>query len=335
MTALDQFDRLETLGVWHGSADDPGREVVVKFGKSTLVIEESADAPLAHWSLAALRTRPDGADRLRYFVDGAIEESLQIDDPLMRDAIGQIMAARADGPPDGPRRRPGWWLLLPVLMAMAGLVLVLPAGISRVAYALISPEQAARIGAQMLPRLEERTGPECANEAGRQALATLSARLAGDAPMAVSVVELGDKPLMILPGHHVVLNRTTVEAARSDHELAGWIAIGLGEMRPGAGLRALFEDGGRWNTVRFLATGRVGDAAQEQAVNHMLIALDGIGAIDAERTSQILARAEVPASPIVAALRRHGNALPVAGYQGAGSPILSDQAWVALQQICD
>ena len=41
------------------------------------------------------------------------------------------------------------------------------------------------------------------------------------------------------------------------------------------------------------------------------------------------------ASPIVAALRRHGNALPVAGYQGAGSPMLSDQAWVALQQICD
>lgn len=54
MTALTEYQRLESSGVWRASAQDQRRDVMISIGDATLVIYDTANRPLAHWSLAAL-----------------------------------------------------------------------------------------------------------------------------------------------------------------------------------------------------------------------------------------------------------------------------------------
>ena len=62
MTALEQFERLESIGLWKEAADDQRREVIVSFGDASLVLSNHNEVPLTHWSLAAVRrTKKSGS----------------------------------------------------------------------------------------------------------------------------------------------------------------------------------------------------------------------------------------------------------------------------------
>ena len=54
MTALDRYLRLEAVGLWRERADAPAREVIVSFGRSTLVLTDLEERPLGHWALAGV-----------------------------------------------------------------------------------------------------------------------------------------------------------------------------------------------------------------------------------------------------------------------------------------
>ena len=54
MTAIKEFERLESLGLWRGLKDSQRREVVVSFGEATLVLSDINNRPITHWSLAAI-----------------------------------------------------------------------------------------------------------------------------------------------------------------------------------------------------------------------------------------------------------------------------------------
>lgn len=334
MTALDQFDRLETLGLWHARAQDVAQEVIVKFGKSTLVIEARPDEPLAHWSLAALHRVSDTDQSVVFKVDRDADESLTIEDRTMRDAIDRVLASNQSAPPAPPKRRGFVWLFW-CLVFVAVLLSALFFGLNRVIFTLISPEQANRIATEMVPRIEERTGPACNNEAGVRALAVIAARLSTDHPVTLRVIDLGERHVIGLPGHNAILNRATVENARSEAELAGWAALALSEPRPTTALTGLFDDGVSGDALQFLASGTVSDSAYERGVNRLLISQSTIGAPSASRLSEILVAADIPASPLSAALRRENLALQFTGSQNPEQPVLTDAQWVALQQICD
>ena len=185
----------------------------------------------------------------------------------------------------------------------------------------------------MLPRLEERTGPICASDAGERALRRIEKRLSAAGPVTLSVLELGDKKLLALPGGHVVLNRDLVETSRNAEELASWAALALAEPAPGAAVRSLFEDGISGDILVFLAKGHVTIAARERAVNRMLIDNTTMPKPDPEKLAQILSDADLPSSPLEATLRRDG--IELQGTSSSAQPVLGDQDWVGLQQICD
>jgi hypothetical protein len=54
MTVLEQYRRLESLGLWRDGPDDQRREVVVSLGEATLVVSTPAETALTHWSLPAI-----------------------------------------------------------------------------------------------------------------------------------------------------------------------------------------------------------------------------------------------------------------------------------------
>ena len=137
MTALDAYARLETMGVLRRSDADPGEEVVVKFGKSTLTLESTADQPLTHWSLPALHVQEMGSENVVVSPGNDSPEHLTITDRDMLSALKQVMPHHTAPKPTKSATRPeaGLWFLGFVLLSLA--ILLMPGIVGGVAPTLI------------------------------------------------------------------------------------------------------------------------------------------------------------------------------------------------------
>jgi hypothetical protein len=319
MTALDRYVRLEALGTWRESPEAAPREVVVRFGRTTLVLTDLAEAPLGHWALAgvAVLGRERGAT-VYAMTPGC--ETLAIRDPDMIAAIAAV-ARGPIAPPPPPRRRrlPLGALLLAAALAAAA---VYGPGLIRAQAArMVPPEAAAEIGDRMLIALIEARGAPCDDPAGGRALARLARRL--DPALRLRVLDLG-APVAALPGRTVLIDRDALAAAAAPEELAGWAALALGRDP----LAALLQGAGTARALRYVLTGELDDPALAAA------AAPAPAAAEAAPALARLTAAGLDPRPFAAALARTGLAVP-APPPAAASPALADQDWVALQGICD
>jgi hypothetical protein len=89
MTALQKYARLEAVGVWRESDQGQRRDVIVSIGDATLVITDSQEKALAHWSLAAITRVNPGLVPALYHPEGDKTESLELpeDEVAMVEAI--------------------------------------------------------------------------------------------------------------------------------------------------------------------------------------------------------------------------------------------------------
>ena len=80
MTALNQYQRLEAIGLWRENPQSEPRDVIVSFGDATLILTDpKSEIPVAHWSLPAVYRLNPGTHPARYSPDGADgDEELQV-----------------------------------------------------------------------------------------------------------------------------------------------------------------------------------------------------------------------------------------------------------------
>ena len=94
MTALDRYLRLEAVGLWREAPDAETREVIVSFGRTTLLFTDLRERPLGHWPLAGIRVL-DGNDAAGATVYAMSDgETLSVRDPDMVAAIAAVCGAR-------------------------------------------------------------------------------------------------------------------------------------------------------------------------------------------------------------------------------------------------
>ena len=115
MTALSEYARLETTGLWRETPDSQRREVVVSLGDATLVISTMTDSALSHWSLPAVHRLNPGKRPALYAPDAEADELLEISEPQMIEAIETLRRAI-----DRTRPKPGRLRWLGMLMSFAG-----------------------------------------------------------------------------------------------------------------------------------------------------------------------------------------------------------------------
>lgn len=191
MTALTQYTRLESPGIWHDSPDSQRRDVSVSLGEATLVIKDEADTALSHWSLPAV-VRIGHDDDPAIFAPGREEdERLELSDPDMIEALDRIRRVLARGEPHRGRLRLA--ILSAVVAGIGALgVFWLPdVLVSQTASAM--PEATRQdIGRRMANALVPYTGRTCRDPAGMAALGQLKTRLFGAAPWDLRIVESGD-----------------------------------------------------------------------------------------------------------------------------------------------
>ena len=66
MTALKKYARLESSGLWKESKNASFIEVLITFGKTSLILSDYKDNPLTHWSLTAIKLASRNQDEAMF-----------------------------------------------------------------------------------------------------------------------------------------------------------------------------------------------------------------------------------------------------------------------------
>ena len=294
-------------------------------GNATLVLSDFSEQPLTHWSLAAVEKVAEVEGVALFAADAGTEEMIEMSDPQMIEAIGEVTEmARAAARPAPPRRGLRWPVLGGLtLAALLGALAWWGPGLARdYARGLVSPEQERLLSTRIMGGLNV---TPCRAPEGRAALALLERRL----DLRLRVMPWSQPRLARLPDGTVLLSRDVVETARSAEEVAGWAALAAAG-RHDSPLDRWIDGVGMPELMRFLALAEVPDAgiARMRELLRVQAVPTGPDAVAAAGVS--LAEAEIDPRPFAARNAAAPPALP----ETMRPVYAKDRDWVALQNIC-
>ncbi|GAA6182591.1 hypothetical protein NBRC116594_40290 [Shimia sp. NS0008-38b] len=332
-TALEKFQRLEATALWRQTPDAQRRDVIVSLGDATLVIKDSNDRALAHWSLPAVRRlNPDQMPAI-FFPDGDDGETLEIGDDYVEavEAIEKLRKAVARPHKQSGRLRK--FVLAATALTIAGLgVFWLPAALANHALRVVPNVARQTIGQDMQHLATRLTGQPCRSSDGLPAVDALQKRLK---IRAITVVPSALREAIALPGNVVLLGRDAVEDFEEPDVAAGF-AVAAQAASPDP-LRGVLESGGITASLRLLTTGMLPERVLMRRVEELISAPPTAAAdetlITAFESKRVrlkpYALAKDPSGESTLALI---EAAPFTGQ--LPEPVLNDRYWVALQGIC-
>lgn len=340
MTALTEYQRLESTGLWRENPQAQRREVFVSIGDATLVVLDKGERALSHWSLAAVVRANPGRMPAIYHPDGDPDETLELreDEAQMIDAIEQLRTAIEKRRPRPGRLR--WVMALASITLVAGLAIFwAPGAIQRHALTVVPPVKRAEIGQALLGRISRVAGQPCATPDGTRALTRLGRRLLGaDGGERLVVLRSGVTVSAHLPGGWILLNRALVEDPEEPDVVAGFVIAEALRAQLHDPLRDFLEAAGLVESFRLLTTGHVTDAALDAYAESFLAREPR--ALPEDLLIQAFGAARVRAAPYAYALDVSGEttvALIEADPFAATAPelVLRDADWLRLQGICE
>lgn len=338
MTALTQYKRLESSGLWRDNPADQRREVIVRLGDATLVLSDPrTDVALSHWSLPAISRVSPGTAPAIYSPGPDSRETLELEDRDMIAALEKVHAALAAAVPRPGRLRAALVAGVTTALVVLGIFWV-PRALVAHTVSVLPPAKQAEIGQMALEEVIPLTGAPCTEQAGLVALATLSERLFGpkDTPI-VYVMRDGIDAGAHLPGQLILASNRLLIEATGPEAFAGVLlaeAERAAEVDP---VDAMLWHGGVVATFRLLTSGDLPPGSLA-GYGEVLLASAPIP-VSQDRLLARFSAAGVPAGPYAAMMLAAGperdaltGADPLTGT--APEPLMSDSDWLALQAIC-
>ena len=336
MTALKEFARLESPGIWQSEPEAQRMNVTVMFGEASLVILDKSGSAVSHWSLAAVERINPGKTPALYGPSAEATEVLEAPEPTMVDAIEKVRTAVASPRPKSGRLR-GLILLTCLAAIVGGLAIWLPGALVRHTVRVVPEPTRAALGTALFEQLGRVSGTPCRTPLGNAALARLHTRLVAPAKGGFLVLPRGISGAVSLPGGLILLNRTLVEDHDTPDVVAGYVLAELlrrEEMDP---LERLLEASGIAATLRLLTTGALKESTLKAYAERLVT--EPAAPVDQGALLERFAQAKVAATPYAYGVDVTGEttlplieADPMRG--GGARPVLRDADWIALQQIC-
>jgi hypothetical protein len=336
-TALSQYTRLESLGVWTPEPGGRKVNVLVSFGAATLVISDQRDHPLSHWSLAAVVRVNPGERPALFAPSAAAAELLEIEDPDMIAALETVRKAVLRGTPRGGRLRRTIAALL-VLAVAVGVFAFGPNALVRHAERTLPDAARAEIGAGVLQALHRVAGAGCTSPEGDVALQMLQEELPGLEGQRLQVLPQGPGHVLTLPGGWFLLERRMVEEFDTAEVAAGHLLAAQVRKEDIPPLRALLEEAGSLAVLQLLTTGQLPPDLLRSHAETLMRAPPA--PVQEAALLQRFAEAGITARPYAFALDITGET--TLGLIEADSVrpdqsrrLLRDRDWLALQGICE
>ncbi|MAN57808.1 MAG: hypothetical protein ACU0BG_16175 [Paracoccus sp. (in: a-proteobacteria)] len=339
MTALSEFQRLEAQGSWRESPDARLREVVVSFGDATLMLSDpKSDTPLSHWSLPAV-TRLNPGKSPAIFSPGPDDrdETVEIEDPVMIEAIARVHRAIASRRAHPGRLRDGLTVVA-ILAMLAALVFWLPDTLVRHAARIAPPAQARQIGEAVLADVERSTGAVCKRQSGQAVLDWLTPRLLGD-EAAIRVVPGPLNTALRLPGDLYVMGADLLVGASGPEAAAGHLLAARQVETDKEARQEALGYAGLTTALRLMTLGSLPEGAMT-GYGPTLLSNHASRRGDDQALLAQFARVGISSQPYARSIDPTGaSVLPLIEGDPFRSatppkPLLTDQQWLALQQIC-
>lgn len=344
MTALSEYDRLESSGLWRAApdeqttdADNQRREVIVSFGNATIVLSDANDKPLAHWALPAIqRLNPDKHPAI-YCPDKDAIETLEISDEAMIEAIEKIRTLIKRQRPKPGRLR--WWILGGLTAGTAALaVFWLPDALVRHTASVLPQVKRQEIGQSLMDNIKRVTGQACTSTYGTRALKALAMRLADDNPPQLVVLPSGVTNATHLPGGFILLNHELVEDFEEPDVAAGYIIAEQLRSENTDPLIPLLNSAGLRSTFTLLTTGKISDKVLAAYAEQLLTSPPA--PLDTQKLLMKFKAVNTRSTPYAYGLDHTGEttidlieADPFTNT--APTPLLTDAQWINLQSICE
>ncbi|MEO0701216.1 MAG: hypothetical protein AAFY80_03655 [Pseudomonadota bacterium] len=336
MTALTEYQRLEATGIWYPAPDGQRRDVVVGLGDASLTITDHRDTALAHWSLAAIERVNPGRHPAVYGPAADAPERVEIDDDTMVKAIEKVRRAVERTRPH-PGRLRSRLVAIAVAGSVAAAIFWLPGALVRYTASILPEASRAALGQSLRDDLTRVSGAPCNAPLGAQALGALVDRLSPHVLPQLNVVPGGVRETAHLPGGILLMNRAIVEDHESPDVVAGYLLAETERAVQMDPVLELLQHAGIGAALKLLTTGTMPDQVLAAYAEHLLTAEQA--PLDLLALLPRFAAAGIPATPYAYAVDISGEAtitlieadpVPVS----AAAPLISDDQWVALQNIC-
>ncbi len=337
MTALTQYDRIEGSALWREHATEQRRDVIVSLGDATLIITDTKERPLAHWSLAAVHRVNPGKLPAIFAPDGDSEETIELNatEHVMIDAIETLCAAIERRRPKPGRVRTASFL--GILLVMVLLLLVwMPIAVRDYTLRVLPKVTRQEIGTQIVGLMQPYTGAYCFSPLSKAAQKTIQSAILGpDATL--RIVPQGVQGVIGLPGGTFLADKSLVEDYEDPDVFAGFLLAEKTRLATLDPMQAVLKSAGVIATFQLLTTGKLDDAAL----------------LDYAKDRVSMRSAPVDSETLITAFQEHNlaltpyaNALDITGETTLplleadalrnDTPIssLGDTAWVSLQGIC-
>jgi len=334
VTALKKYERLESLGLWKESNTDQRVEVIVSFGAASLVLSNSNGKPLAHWSLAAVRTLTRNRLPTIYGPDQNSGETLEIDDKQMIEAIKEVRKSiRRIGPHPG---RLSWILSGLIFATIFALVFFwLPYISADYATRLITQAKAKQIGDDILNQAQNLTGQACDETFSLPALRKFENWLLPDGGN-IHILNMGARLSAQIPGGNILLNRLLVEQNAGPEVAAGFVLMERALAAEKAPLTGMFRSIGTRAPLTFIANGTLTNQVLASYLRETLTS--GMARPTDKNLLSLFDTAKLTSAPYAYAIDPTGNT--TAGLI-LGDPMqnkyhlqITDADWIDLQAIC-
>lgn len=335
MTVLAKYQRLEAEGVWRADPEAQRRDIIVAIGEATLTLTDLNEVAVAHWSLPAIRRQNPGTRPAVYTPGDDAPETLEIADDEMIDALEKVLrAVRRQGRHPG-RLRALIYGGIAVFCLLAGFVW-LPGALSRYASNIIPEATRNNIGLRLAEDIERLTGAHCEEPSARAALDRLTTRIFPDTPLRVIVLPSALEATQHLPGGTILVSHKLVEDFETVDVLAGHLLAENLARTTADPFERLLRDAGLGAALRLLTTGALPEDRVRIHAERLIVAKPV--APDPKALAATFQAVEVKPDAYLAATSAGDDMAAELSNVSAtisSAPLLTDSAWIALQQICE
>jgi hypothetical protein len=265
------------------------------------------------------------------------EETIEIADALMIDAITAIQKALEKSRPQ-PGKLRLYMTLGTVALVLAVAVFWLPGALTRQTLAVVPLAKRMEIGATLLTYMEDTTGTACHEPRADAAAITLARRLFGnDTRSRIVVVPQLDQGALAIPGQLILLDYRLLQQADDPAAVAGFIIVSRAKTGGTDPLETLLHHAGLSVTFRMLTTGEIPAEVLQESAHVTLNAT--IPTLNNAAVHNAFSAAQIPLVPYLTLLDQATGNMPDIGpdpLEGQTLPaIMTDSAWVSLQNICN
>lgn len=334
MTALKQYDRLESPGLWRATPEAQRQDVVLSFGNATLVISDKAGRALTHWSLPAIERINAGERPALFAPDTAQSETLEIADDTMIDALEKVRKTIAKRRPQPGRLRLAIFGGSVVFVGWLALFW-LPGALVTHASTVVPEVKRDQIGRELNTQLTRVTGRACSTPLGDRALRRIAIRLGLPGDLRVVRATLPDT--IGLPGGDILINARVVEDHEDPDVLAGYLLAEQARLSDTPALNRMLSYAGPLVSFTLLTQGDVSEATLAGYAEHLLTQAPQLPPNTAllERFTEAGLRSTAFAFAVDPSGETTLPLIEADPFPGGSERLsLSDQDWVSLQGIC-